>query len=704
MRRHAQLSYVVLLRVVLAIGSWEWVGGSGIAADDASDGTNLLRNATFLQQTTPPIPDYWDLHHVSALTFKNLHDQYGVDSSIVPPVLGTRVLKVINSEDGFSHTVLMPRQFFAPLPHGPYTFSIYLKADQKGRRYQISPAWAQGTPQIGHLSREWTRYDYPVLYSGNAPDRLQPMVTLLDKGTYYIAAPQLERHGSATPFQPDHPQESSLLPAAASARDVVGKMVNALRGKSTETINASTGMMFEYDFYTDDAVARLRVAKNAVTSMSMRLRCLGVSDSRELSGQIHLDIDLPSGASVLVDVPIQQLAQGDYRCLLEGRGATGETFGEARLRKLPSNAYEVRMNHFRKILTINRMPFTMIGMGVGGWKVPPDWYFEDLALHGITTVFYTRSVQPSGRNDLHELELFLSTASRHRLKVILGIGIAGSKPPDWRERLARFNEIASAVKTNPAIIGWYPVDEPAAKTWTDDELLEVYSTIKKLDPYRPVMVNWAYDGIPLSPGQEPRGTLQCTDIYSSDYYPFAGQGRNLNGFTSVAIRTIETARLAWKSSHSWIQIYGGMDAWREPTGAEIRYMVYSNLLYGGWFSYWDTKSNSAKTWQAIGTLNQEAKVLAESLFQHPEATEVQAPKIDGNLMYSIWGKGSQLFVLLVNQSTFSQSLDLNLSSLTVNRQATAVRLFGPSSPHLTAGHLLDSIGPLDGVAYRIDLK
>ena len=27
MRRHAQLSYVVLLRVVLAIGSWEWVGG-----------------------------------------------------------------------------------------------------------------------------------------------------------------------------------------------------------------------------------------------------------------------------------------------------------------------------------------------------------------------------------------------------------------------------------------------------------------------------------------------------------------------------------------------------------------------------------------------------------------------------------------------------------------------------------------------------
>jgi hypothetical protein len=350
------------------------------------------------------------------------------------------------------------------------------------------------------------------------------------------------------------------------------------------------------------------------------------------------------------------------------------------------------------------MPFTLIGMGVGGWKVPPDWYFEDLALHGITTVFYTRSVQPSGRNDLRDLELFLSAASRHRLKVIIGIGIAGSKPQDWRERLARFGEIVSVVKANPAVIGWYPLDEPAAKTWTDDELLEVYSTIKKFDPYRPVMVNWAYDGIPLSPGQEPRGTLQCTDIYSSDYYPFAGQGRNLEGFASIAVRTLETARLARKSGHSWIQIYGGMDAWREPTGAEIRYMVYSNLLYGGWYSYWDTKSNSAKTWQAIGTLNQEAKVLNESLFQHPEAIEVQAPKIDGNLMYSIWGKDSQLFVILVNQSALIQSFDVNLSTLIVNRKATAVRLFGPGNPYIDAGHLLDSIGPLDGVAYRIDLK
>ena len=133
-------------------------------------------------------------------------------------------------------------------------------------------------------------------------------------------------------------------------------------------------------------------------------------------------------------------------------------------------------------------------------------------------------------------------------------------------------------------------------------------------------------------------------------------------------------------------------------------MVYSNLLYGGWYSYWDTKSNSAKTWQAIGTLNQEAKVLAESLFQHPKAAEVQAPKIDGNLMYSIWGKGAQLFVVLVNQSTLTQSLDLNLSALTTNRHATAVRLFGASRPSLVAGRLLDSIGPLDGVAYRIDLK
>ena len=167
------------------------------------------------------------------------------------------------------------------------------------------------------------------------------------------------------------------------------------------------------------------------------------------------------------------------------------------------------MNNFRKTLSINRTPFTMIGMGVGGWKVPPDWYFEDLGLHGITTVFYTRSVQPSGRNDLHELELFLSAASRHRLKVIVGVGIAGSKPPDWRERLVRFSEIVSAVKANPAVIGWYPVDEPAANTWTDDELLEVYETMKKLDPYRPVMVRNAFNGAIVGPRSRKPTACAC---------------------------------------------------------------------------------------------------------------------------------------------------------------------------------------------------
>ena len=173
MSSRRQIRCVTLLRIVVAIGAWSLLCASVVVADDVVDGTNLLRNATFLEQTNPPLPDYWDLHHVSALTFRNLHDQYGVDNVVVPPIPGTRVLKVINSESGFSHTVLMPTQFFAPLPHGPYTFSIYLKADQKGRRYQISPAWAQGTHRAapsrlsGHVMTIQSRIPVAILIASS---------------------------------------------------------------------------------------------------------------------------------------------------------------------------------------------------------------------------------------------------------------------------------------------------------------------------------------------------------------------------------------------------------------------------------------------------------------------------------------------------------------------------------------------------------
>ena len=45
----------------------------GISSGGVAPAANLLPNARFSLSTNPPLPDYWDLHHVAALTLA--HDR-----------------------------------------------------------------------------------------------------------------------------------------------------------------------------------------------------------------------------------------------------------------------------------------------------------------------------------------------------------------------------------------------------------------------------------------------------------------------------------------------------------------------------------------------------------------------------------------------------------------------------------------------------
>lgn len=662
---------------------------------------NLLRNATFQQRTNHSIPDYWDLHHVAALTLKSLHDQYGIDDQAESPVLGTKVLKIRNSEENFTHLNLMPRRMFSELPLGEYTFSVYLKAGSRDLEYKVTRAWGEGEPVASKLTTSWQRYSATFRISRNGIDTLQPILFFPSKGTYYIAAPQLERGDKSSLFQASS-DDGSLDGLALPVRQQLKVVLDSLSGKVLPASVPLLSAQFDYDYYTTQQTARLILTSRYEKEMVVSVKCINETGGL-LPRSIPNDIVLRPSLPAEIAVPLSAIPTGHHTCQIESlQSALKRAVATAKLIKVVSSPVEIRVNFQRRFITLNEKPFFMIGMGVGGWKTPPDWYFADIAAHGVNTVFYTRQPNAQGEYDERSVEEFVAGAGRHGLKAVIGISLAGAKVDNWRQRLAGFLKLISKFKNNSTVIGWYPVDEPAAHTWQDHELIEIYDAVKKVDPYRIVFVNWAYDGVPIGIGQEPRGTLASSDIYSSDYYPLAGQRHEMSGYVANTIRTLETARIYGKAAHSWIQIYGGMDAWREPTGDELNFMVYLNLIYGGYISYWDTKSNSRDTWARLAATNQEAKFLSEELFLNAQAHELSPPSIKANYIYTFWKRGRSTYVIVAHNGRETESFNIEAITLLGGNALHAKILFGEASVSVLNGQIQDVFRPFECKVYVFD--
>jgi hypothetical protein len=662
---------------------------------------NLLRNASFRQRTNPPIPDFWDLHHAAALTFKNLYDQYGVEEKIESPVAGTKVLKITNSEDDFSHLMFMPRRQFAGLAEGCYTFSVYLRSDRRGTVFRVTPAFGRGEHTARELSTSWKRYSATFRYSGSASDMLQPVLYFPNKGTYYIAAPQLERGRAPGPFQDaydDSNPGNMQTTGKRESRDLT-------LADNTFSKKAPISATFEYNYYTSDPVARLRVGSGSDSDAQVRVGCEDVEHERSLVYGPKI-VDIAPGSSVVLDVPAGNLAPGNYRCSAEPAGKGNKTKSAAAgLKKLVPGSVEVRINNFRHILTVNNRPFHIIGMAVGSWKHPPDWYLADLVSRGINTVYCTFPLDAEGRFT-SAVEAFLASANRHGLKVVVGIPLSGVKPHDWRERLQGFLTLVKSIKSDPAVIGWWPVDEPADGSWNNEDYLEIYRSIKEIDPYRLVLVNWSSDSVPSKIGMEPRGTLNYTDLYSIDYYPFTGRrpDTNIGGFSATTVRMGLTSRLHDKIPHSWIQIFGGGDAWREPTGDEITYMVYLNLLFGGMTSYWDTKSNCSATWERISLINRQVGTLAETLFLDADTQQVVPPRTGKGFYYAVWRNGKKFYAVVLNSGTGREEFELDIHEFVRNHRPYADSLFEKRRVPLESGRIKDVFGPLESRVYVLESK
>jgi hypothetical protein len=262
---------------------------------------------------------------------------------------------------------------------------------------------------------------------------------------------------------------------------------------------------------------------------------------------------------------------------------------------------------------------------------------------------------------------------------VLGFAAAGVKPKDLSTRMTAFTKLVEKYRDNPTVLGWYPLDEPAANSWTDAEVQDIYKRIKALDPYKPVMINWAYDAMPNILGNQPRGGLNSTDVYSFDYYPFNGIDHRVPKYLDYASRAALSAAAYGLPSHSWLQLYGINDAWREPTPDELEYMAHVSLIFNQMFSYWDTKSNSKATWDRVATINANAQSISQLIFSK-NSTQIIPPTVQNQFLYAAWKVDGAMYLLVANNTDQVASFSFDLTPFKEVNQPVVQDFYGINNP------------------------
>ena len=209
--------------------------------------------------------------------------------------------------------------------------------------------------------------------------------------------------------------------------------------------------------------------------------------------------------------------------------------------------------------------------------------------------YYPRT--DSGALVTAELDIVIKRSKKYGLKLIVGPFVVGQKTAAWDVTLALYETLVAACANEPGIIGWWIVDEPQEPTLQPGDLQGIYDDFRALDPDRLIYINWNFADIKTIAGIEPHGGLQATDIYSTDFYPFTNYPTsiskgNLESYAIETIRALRTARMHGSLGHSWLQLFGTLTAYREPTFVELRNMAYLNFIFGHGHSYWSVKSLS----------------------------------------------------------------------------------------------------------------
>jgi hypothetical protein len=205
---------------------------------------------------------------------------------------------------------------------------------------------------------------------------------------------------------------------------------------------------------------------------------------------------------------------------------------------------------------------------------------------------------------------------------------------DWRDVVGR---IVSSYASEPALYGYYLIDEPNSELFPDLALL--HAEVQRRDPKHPPFINLfptyastAQLGAPTYSDYIERFMTTVTPaILGYDHYALMkGGGIRADYFENLEIIREHGLRFnvpAWNTVLS-IPHYG----YRDPSEGDMRWQAYTSLAYGikgiGWFTYWTihefekegvaivgSDGKPARLFPIVRDINSEVRMLGRTLLQ-----------------------------------------------------------------------------------------
>ena len=262
-------------------------------------------------------------------------------------------------------------------------------------------------------------------------------------------------------------------------------------------------------------------------------------------------------------------------------------------------------------------------------------------------------------------------------------------------------KIIPLCKNDPALLGWWIVDEPTATQIP--EATELYHLAKALDKEHVVYTN-------ISPfAYLPKGDEEMGDAFSGDGYPIhkvPEYGALHDKYITAAadcLLTVSRPFAGKKPVFYWVQGFGetASETHACPTYEQIRFMAYDVIAHGasGVF-FWTLSMDGRPPWADVKRVASELRQLYPALVAPDTGESVWVNEHGSKVMTWFRVCGRKAYVIAVNRGEDAVSATL----VTPMRFTKARRLFEPESPLQTApASLQDTFGRYGCHAYELDI-
>ncbi|MCS7252493.1 MAG: hypothetical protein RMK18_08475 [Armatimonadota bacterium] len=625
---------------------------------------NLVRNSHFWYSENGQVPDWWGTGAPERIRlWKDC-----ISLSYESPVKGVRSLRLFNPQAG---TSLNLQSYAYILPSGkPYTFSVYMRTESGELPVRLSIGYDQTTTV--RVTTQWQRFSFAATPNRGhwAKGRLVVGISFSDAGALFIAAPQLEEGDAATDYTPLYRDDAFIRMRSQLFRALV-------------QLNA----------YVNEPTMRLWCESNLPLSVKVRCRV------NELELTSVGDPSLNPMERKFLSFAIGELQAGTHQLLIEAVDEQGKVVAKATdaLVKLPPAegiGCLVQVDRVRRHILLNGKPKILFAQGIHA--NPQDWWLDDIAQNGFNSIV---AFIPTSGGAVEQVRKFLDDVHRRKLSCVAWLRPqTGQRPAS-----AIADDIANTIKalrSHPAIVIWYLLDEPEG-WWAqggrkEEELLTVYKAAKASDPYRPAQLNW----YSWTDGKGGYGSLSASDFGSLDHYPF---GRTENPFTRLCDflwRMNRDCRPLGKPVAFWQQMYGYDDAVREPTAEEARAHTWLTITTGGRLIYWFIyKPMGEKFWASMPQIAKEVEQL-EGILTADDAVEVAVGR-EKSVYYSIWARNDGHFLLAVNASYTNVRVPLFLRWLTQSTVKQLEKIIGDGNATVRDDVLWLELPPLGACAFKM---